>query len=315
MTTISELSIDRIETFCKQESNTYEHVDYLEHVAQLQGTSSRWRGSTAVDAAFRAAMVRWAMNLADYCEYSDETIASAVACVDAFVSTEDGFPTLFDRNEFQLVVMVSVYMMAKIYERQMLDPLSLSKLSLGAHGVDAIEAMERRILRGLRWNVNPPTSVAFASLLLDLIPDDVLTNKSEILAAANHQLRMTFEEYDLNVYNKPSSLAASAVLNALQESNENFFCNEDVVSHMESLVLLIVSKSHIHAEDYVTNLRLCLRKLAFDEEPLLTDCITPRCKSPMAPSSPTSTAMIEDEPPHEIPYHSRSPRMITYGVV
>ncbi|OEU20081.1 hypothetical protein FRACYDRAFT_236150 [Fragilariopsis cylindrus CCMP1102] len=77
-------------------------------------------------------MTKWCISLCNFCNYNTNRgrlISSIMSCVDRFVSAKRGRYVLFDRERYQLVVMSSLYLQAKIHQSQALNPSSISKLS------------------------------------------------------------------------------------------------------------------------------------------------------------------------------------------
>jgi len=212
MTLSADETLDSLEALCHQESTGYQVHDYLCEAAR-EGSSF---GPLHADTSSRSSMVQWCNNLVDFCKYDRETTAYAVSCLDRFLSTPDGFQLLFDSEQFQLAAMCALYTTAKIHERQALEPASIAKLSRGLHTAEAVEAMERRMLKALQWRVNPPTAMRFVHLFLDLIPTHMLDDASKqvMLELVKYQVKLALLDYQLSQH-RSSNLALAAVLNAI----------------------------------------------------------------------------------------------------
>lgn len=221
MTLSPDETLDTLEALCHQESRGYLVQDYLGEAA-LNVSSV---GPLHVDASTRSSMIQWCNNLVDFCNYDRDTTASAVSCLDRFMSTRDGIQLCFSSEQFQLAAMCALYTTAKVHERQALEPASIAKLSRGMHTTENVEAMERRMLKALQWRVNAPTAMRFVHLFLDLIPAHMLgdATKQVILELVKYQINLALLDYQLSQH-RSSHLALAALLNAIdsQEIDGSF---------------------------------------------------------------------------------------------
>jgi hypothetical protein len=218
-----------LDTFCamlSQERQAYLVNDTLSIVAREQQEnvnpllSNEARSSSSsppVDATCRYLMASWCNDLCDFCHYSRDLAAMTMINVDRYTNTPEGFPTLFDRERYQLCVMAAFYMSAKITQAEALDPKSVALLSKGKLTKDDIEAMEFDMLMALKWRVNPPTPTIFAEYMFDLVPGHVIDgeSKAQLLDMTKVQLEASTTDCDLCLH-RPSRLAFGAVLNALE---------------------------------------------------------------------------------------------------
>ena len=201
----------------------------------------------AVDPSCRFVMAKWCISLCKFLNYDSGMVASIMSCVDRFVSTPEGSEILLDRDKFQLAVMASLYLVAKIQQSQSIEPASMAKLSRGKYSKHDIETMELDILSALKWCVNPPTPTDFAHEFLrnfNFIPeeeddddddDDVSMNDGEssststsatstitttteqrIIELVNCQIEEATCNYELSCLNRPSRVAFCALSNALE---------------------------------------------------------------------------------------------------
>lgn len=217
----SDDTLDTIQAMCQQESG-YQVVDYLTEVDQ-QMSQSRCQESFPVDDTCRSSMAQWCQKMVEFCNYDHSTTAMAMSCVDRYFSTPEGFAVLFDRSEFQLVVMTAFYTAAKINEAQALEPISVSKLSRGLHSAESIEAMEMRMLTALNWRVNPPTCYEFVRQFVRLIPAHMRQGKGRqgLSETIDYQLNASISDYRFSLC-KASSVALAALLNALDIHDPEF---------------------------------------------------------------------------------------------
>lgn len=253
-----EEMMDTVTAMCLQETRGYQALDYLSEVTR----HSHYRGPlhvAPVDVSCRSAMVKWCNTLTDFCAYDSATTSIAMSCVDRFMSTEDGFELLFDRNDFQLAVMAAYYTAAKIHEKRALEPESVSRLSRGKHSADDIEKMESRMLAALQWRVNPPTAQSFSKIFLDMIPSDRMDAcvRPVIEELIGYQLNLALMDYELSIC-KDSLVAAAALLNALDSQSGN----ESFVSFVQSQLISFLADNHDNADMHSEEKMQCLLQSA-----------------------------------------------------
>jgi hypothetical protein len=227
----TEQIIRTIKAMRKQEENNgYSVSDYLaelpimtEDTTAAAGTNNTTTNNndnnTPVDASCRFVMVKWANTVSDYCNYSKETVAIALSCLDRFVSTKSGQHILLDRHLFQLAAMTALYTSVKINEEEVMDPDTVSALSRGVHSKDAIIEMESKMLTAIQWKVHPPTSMSFVRMILDLVSSDYLTDsvREVIIEKTRPDVETIINEYDFCTYNA-SLIAFACILNTIEEN-------------------------------------------------------------------------------------------------
>jgi hypothetical protein len=237
-------SLSRFEAMMSLESSVYAlQNNYLSEASFYAASRRRPRTqsvsvptlSPPVDASCRLLMAKWCDSLCDFCKYDRDVTAAAMSCVDRYAATPAGMRSiLMDRDLYQLAVMTGLYLIAKIQQREALDPESVAKLSRGKHSKTDIEKMELEMLAGLNWRVHPPTPWAFAQELMNLVPHDSAMNdaaRQRILELTKYQLEVAVCEYDLSL-KRSSELAFGAILNAMESINTDSALHFEVmVSH------------------------------------------------------------------------------------
>eukprot|EP00934_Nitzschia_sp_Nitz4_P004938 Nitzschia sp. Nitz4//scaffold28_size193895//175697//176548//NITZ4_001689-RA/size193895-processed-gene-0.284-mRNA-1//-1//CDS//3329546054//4928//frame0 len=216
-------AMDTLQVLLNQEESAYQVRDYLSVVPKLPQHME-----PAVDAECRRVMAKWCNDIAEFCNYSRETISIAMNCLDRFMATPDGCKILLDRNHFQLASMTALYTAVKIHEHEAMDPALVSTLSRGVHTAQAVEYMEQRMLQAIGWRVNPPTPGAFATNMLALVSPRALSDaeKEIILELASCQVHMATCSYDF-VTVPPSHVALASILNAMGDLlPQNGFCEQ-----------------------------------------------------------------------------------------
>jgi len=230
-----------IESMLCKEITMYAQHDYFSPSIPIAPATPN-SSSNPVDQSCRSIMAKWCISLCKFCSYDRRMVASIMSCVDRFVSTPKGSRILLDRNKYQLAVMASLYLTAKVQQTQALEPESIAKLSRGKYKKADIESMELEILTSLKWFVNPPTPMGFAHEFLenfDFVPEgdngvsvddsesdelsfsssSTSTTKERIIELVNCQIEEAACDYELSCLTRPSHVAFGAFSNALQSLN------------------------------------------------------------------------------------------------
>jgi transcription initiation factor TFIIIB Brf1 subunit/transcription initiation factor TFIIB len=115
----------------------------------------------------------------------------------------------------QLVAMTCLYLAVKVHCSEAISPESMIALSRGSFQQDQVIKMERIVLRGLNWHLNPATSHLFLEIFFSTSTstddDEVMT---EIKETASYLLELAVcDSFFINV--KPSSISRAAILAAM----------------------------------------------------------------------------------------------------
>jgi hypothetical protein len=205
----AEFTLETIEVMRYQEQS-YQVSDYLTDLPV------KALHEAPVDEECRTVMAKWCNDIADFCNYSRETAAIALNCLDRFMTTPDGRQVLLDRNQYQLAAMTALYTAVKIHEHEAMDPELVSTLSRGAHSAQAVEIMESRMLHAIQWRVNPPTATAFVRHMLDLVPSHVMdaTSRDTITELTQFQVDLATCDYHF-AQRSASHIAFASLMNAM----------------------------------------------------------------------------------------------------
>jgi hypothetical protein len=211
----AESTLETIEVMLRQEENGYQVFDYL---GQLPASAPLDTPVDApVDALCRSAMAKWCNDITDFCNYSRETAAIAMSCLDRFMASPDGRSILLDRNLFQLAAMTALYTAVKVHEHEAMDPQLVSSLCRGAHSPEDIEAMESRMLNAIQWRINPPTAMSFLRSMLDLVPEHLIDASQRETVMELTQFQVDLAVCDDEFWQQPaSSIAFASLLNAVE---------------------------------------------------------------------------------------------------
>lgn len=206
----------------EQEENAYTTCDYLyqDCCSEQYGIRTASRGplhEDAVDADCRNKMAAWCFQVIDFCKMSRETVSIAMNFVDRYMVSAEGSAALYDRKLFQLACMSALYTAVKIHEPEAMAPELVASLSRGAYSAKDIEDMESKMLKALKWRVNPPTALAYTRLFIELIPEHAVSK--DILQAAydlaKFQTELAVNEYSFTAV-KNSTLAYCSLANSLE---------------------------------------------------------------------------------------------------
>ena len=177
---------------------------------------------------WRAKMVDFCYEVAEYCMSDRETVAIAMSYLDRFLRTPAGLEVCQNQDLFKLAAMTCHYTTIKVHEPPAVPPEVISEMSLGAFTVEQAEDMEFVILQSIGWRVNPPTSYAFLRQFLYLIPVGLVTAamKESAYETAVEQLDFALRDRHF-VKDKDSVIAISALLNALKT-----ICGDDTEKYV-----------------------------------------------------------------------------------
>jgi hypothetical protein len=224
-------SLETIATMRFQESSAYAKADWMSMMPPHLQTAA------IVDKDCRSKMCAWFVQVVDFCKFRRETVEVALSYLDRFLLSPQGANARIDRSLYQLASMTALYTAVKIHEAEAMDPNLVSKLSRGAYAPCEIEEMERFLLTGLQWRVNPPTTMSFVRELMNLIPQEAidLETRNALLDVTKFQIELTLGRGEL--FQAPASLVASA---ALQNSLSSLPIDRqlsDYISHVFSNAL------------------------------------------------------------------------------
>lgn len=230
-----------IESMLRKELTTYAQHDYFARPSPISPIIPDRDGAMnmPVDHFCRSIMAKWCISLCKFCSYDRRMVASVMSCVDRFVATPKGSKILLNRDQYQLAVMASLYLVAKVQQTQALEPASVAKLSRGKYTKSDIETMELEMLVSLKWFVNPPTPMGFAYEFIEnfnFVPencDDAYNSETEsmvsscsttearIMELVKCQIQEATCDYELSCLTRPSHVAYGAFENALQSLDIN----------------------------------------------------------------------------------------------
>ena len=225
-----EMKGDSLQAMLRQEgTGHYNCVDYLsmtpwqQEVYQVNKKNSVGRfpkkesnSETRIDEYCREQIVEWSFRVVDYFRIDREVVALSISFLDRFLAK-----CRCDRTSFKLAATTTLNLAVKLLYPCKLGELGiLSDLSRGEFEMADVAEMENCILRSLSWHLHPPTSVAFATLLLDYVFADFPFDMSSSDMDDIYDVSSFF--CDLSVCDyffvpiKSSSIAIASILNALE---------------------------------------------------------------------------------------------------
>lgn len=171
----------------------------------------------AVTMQTRTILCDWSNKIIDFCELDRETVEIAFSYVDRFVQTDSGYRVLQNSNDYQLLVVTSLYVAIKVHETVAISAAQFEKISRNMFTAQDVEDMEHVLLQGLSWHLHPPTSTCFVRLFLDLMPSNSITQdqKETAYILAKIQTELAVRDCALVSVNA-STIAFASLMNAFE---------------------------------------------------------------------------------------------------
>jgi len=225
----AEDELDILNAMMKLEGNGYAVTTDQDLVDEFVGDDhTRLTPDSKRVGRWRAKMVDFCYEVAEYCMSDRETVAIAMSYLDRFLRTPAGLEVCQNQDLFKLAAMTCHYTTIKIHEPPAVPPEVISEMSLGAFSVDQAEDMEFVILQSIGWRVNPPTTYAFLRQYLYLVPAGLMTSAMKETAYESAVENLDFALRDRHfVKDKDSAIAMSALLNALKT-----ICGDDTEKYV-----------------------------------------------------------------------------------
>jgi hypothetical protein len=175
----------------------------------------------AIDADSRLTMVEWCKRIADFGEYSHDTVSIAINALDRYVEKKPEI--LDDTQQFQLFTLTCLYTAIKVHEAVVLTPEMMSRLSKEVFSEKAIEQAESELLETIDWRMNPPTPHAFCDSYLALLISHYSDSCSVVLRELVHfQIDYVLGDADF-VGTHASDVAFAAICNACKLAEPHLY--------------------------------------------------------------------------------------------
>ena len=175
------------------------------------------------DSLIRTKMVDWCCQVIEFCKLDMEIAVIAMNYADRMYAMHPLSSIQSNLHEYQLTVMTSLYIAAKIHAAEALDPKLVSNLSRQLYTPQQVEECERKILSTLSYKVNPITAYAFLHPVFELLQyhDDGCTatisihEKEIAMKFAFHQIDIYVNHYHCSTSIRHSMVAYCAFMNAI----------------------------------------------------------------------------------------------------
>lgn len=229
-----EMISDSLAALLFQESSgTYKCVDYLSmrewqlnvndllQNGRLNNTAAQQPqpqhpGDSQIDEYCREQIVEWSFRVVDYFRIDREVVVFSLSLLDRFLAI-----CRCDRSTFKLAATTTLHLAVKLLHPCKLGELGiLSDLSRGEFDMSDVALMESHILDSLNWKMHPPTSIAFATLLLDFFFGSQNIDMSPTDVDDLYDISSFFTELAVCDYHfvglTPSMVAIASIVNALE---------------------------------------------------------------------------------------------------
>lgn len=225
-------ALETIATMRFQECSGYATADW----SCMRGLPLQVQSGAIVDMDCRSKISTWFVQVVDFCKFRRETVEITLSMLDRFLVSPEGAAARSDRGIYQLASMAALYTAVKIHEAEAMDPKLVSKLSRGAYSPSEIEEMERLLLQGLQWRVNPPTTMSFVRELMNLIPQETLEieTRNALMDITKFQIELTVGQVEL--FKTPASIVALAAL-------RNSLASLPIDSQLSEYILYVFSNA------------------------------------------------------------------------
>jgi hypothetical protein len=147
---------------------------------------------------------------------SRETACVALSFLDRYLTSAS-----CNKKVFQLASMCSLFLASKLLEARPVRMVDLVGLSRGVFKDDDLRAMEKVMLRTLKWHLHPPTPASFVRMLLDYMHEKIPVKAMKaVLELSEFNTELSVCEYSFLKYS-PSTIAVASILNAFEKTKDS----------------------------------------------------------------------------------------------
>ena len=210
----------------EKELSIYSCTGYLKlNMNQSSPNNSNSNPNTMITSNDRMALVDWCYGVVDHCQYSRETVASAMDMVDRFLSIPSNSTAdkaLRSPDILQLLVVTALYVAIKLNERVVMSSALFAEITRYVYTVEEIEDMERTLLSGLSWRCCAPTASqighSILSLILPYADDDTISEATwgYLMDEMIYQIEYAVRDYYFCTQ-RASTIALAAICNAVKD--------------------------------------------------------------------------------------------------
>ena len=180
----------------------------------------------------RMALVDWCYEVVDHCQFSRQTVASAMEMVDRFLSmpsdSDSGnavarvsHEALRDQTKFQLLTVAALYTSIKVNEEKAISSDLFADMCSQFYTAEEIEDMERTLLSGLSWQCHAPTAYQIGLSILSLIlpyVDIPEVTWGVIMDEMKYLTELAVRDYYFSTQ-RTSTIALAATFNAISDTS------------------------------------------------------------------------------------------------
>ena len=214
----------------EKELTVYSCTGYL-NMTHSSPNNSNSKTMTMITSNDRMALVDWCYGVVDHCQYSRETVASAMDMVDRFLSIPSNSTAdkaLRSPNLLQLLVVTALYVAIKLNERVIMSSSLFAEITRYVYTVEEIEDMERTLLSGLSWRFCAPTASQVGHSILSLILPYVDVSDASwgyLMDEMIYQIEYAVRDYYFCTQ-RASTIALAAICNAVIKDGKQMSIHE-----------------------------------------------------------------------------------------
>lgn len=230
-------SIDLIQRLCQQESKSgdcpYVKYDWIQYIRKnLKCLMSSQSSSSMVTLECRSVMIQWMYDMIDTMNMDRNTVEIAISYMDRFMYTilcklanqmkdnkadnkqndEYYWNCLVDRNQYQMVCSICLYISIKLNEPIVISLhtvvsilQTIAQLQALTTTIDStllykkLERMECIILKELNYRLYPPTTKIYITELIQLLPNALYQLYDETSIASSTRTTTTMKEFIIDL--------------------------------------------------------------------------------------------------------------------
>ena len=177
----------------------------------------------------RKKLAGWCYGIVDHCNFSRETVASAMEMVDRFLSMPSNSvdaarvsdEALIDQSKFQLLTIAALYTSIKINEKVAISSDLFAEMCSHVYTVEEIEDMERTLLIGLSWRCHAPTAHQVGMLIFSLLlpyVDIPEVTWGFLIDEMKYLTELAVRDYYFSTQ-RASTIALAAVFNVINDTS------------------------------------------------------------------------------------------------
>ena len=176
----------------------------------------------------RTALVDWCYSVVDHCQFSRETVASAMEMVDRFLSMPSNSAdaarvsdeALRDQSKLQLLTVAALYTSIKLNEKVVISSETFSEMCRRLYSAAEIEDMEHTLLCGNSWRCRAPTAhqvgMSVLSLLLPYVDIPEVT-WGFFMDEMRYLTELAVRDYYFSTQ-RTSTIALAAIFNVIRDA-------------------------------------------------------------------------------------------------